>query len=348
MDNFKSSQRIAYLDIARAVAIFSIVLGHTLRGASIYTWLYSFHVPLCIIISGICFKGASEKIGVYLVKKFSGLMLPYYCFAVASICIYQVLQKWIETEEQSITLLQSVLGMLWGNGEQGLMRWNLPLWYIPMFFVMEVLAYFVYHYIGIDQIGAQLSIFLLSIAVSWAIYAAHVVTNLPFGAETALYCFPCFAFGVLLKSILRKIQACPIVPRVVSGAILVMAGSVGQSINSNVDYVCDAYGNYILFLVSALAISVGIIVLCTTISRNLRIICYVGSNTLPILLMHKFPIMFFAIMPPIKVLIGRYPLITSTIISLLVIFLCMIVEKLIICFAPAVVGKRKNQQVATV
>ena len=52
----KQAERIGYIDTLRAFAVFAIVLGHTLRNATVvYPWLYSFHVPLCVLTSGIVF-----------------------------------------------------------------------------------------------------------------------------------------------------------------------------------------------------------------------------------------------------------------------------------------------------
>ena len=91
------TSRIAWIDLARAIAIYAIVLGHTLRGESIYPWLYKFHVPLCIVISGMCFRIGDKSFGQFLKKKFFSLMVPYYIFATISIVIYQVVGSEVES-----------------------------------------------------------------------------------------------------------------------------------------------------------------------------------------------------------------------------------------------------------
>ena len=48
------AERIGWIDMLRAFAMFAIVLGHTLRNATVvYPWLSSFHVSLCVLTSGI-------------------------------------------------------------------------------------------------------------------------------------------------------------------------------------------------------------------------------------------------------------------------------------------------------
>ena len=72
-------------------------------------------------------------------------MVPYLCFSVLSILAFAVLGKLasgglgIETESNSI--LPNLAGMLYGNGTSGYMRWNLPLWFLPCFFVAQMVFY---------------------------------------------------------------------------------------------------------------------------------------------------------------------------------------------------------------
>ena len=66
----KQAERIGWIDTLRAFAVFAIVLGHTLRNATVvYPWLYSFHVPLCVLTSGIVFHVGQKKFGTFLKRK---------------------------------------------------------------------------------------------------------------------------------------------------------------------------------------------------------------------------------------------------------------------------------------
>ena len=93
----KQAERIGWIDTFRAFAVFAIVLGHTLRNATVvYPWLYSFHVPLCVLTSGIVFHVGQKKFGTFLKEKFRALMIPYYCFALISIALYAILGSKME------------------------------------------------------------------------------------------------------------------------------------------------------------------------------------------------------------------------------------------------------------
>lgn len=127
----KQAERIGWIDTLRAFAVFAIVLGHTLRNATVvYPWLYSFHVPLCVLTSGIVFHIGQKNFVHYLREKFRTLMIPYYCFALVSIVIYAMIGSKMEKTVggYDVSPVQSVIGMLYANSGTGLMRWNMPLW----------------------------------------------------------------------------------------------------------------------------------------------------------------------------------------------------------------------------
>ena len=44
--------RIASVDIAKAIAIFTVLMGHTVDSDTVYKTIYSFHMPLFFLLSG--------------------------------------------------------------------------------------------------------------------------------------------------------------------------------------------------------------------------------------------------------------------------------------------------------
>ena len=68
------SQRIEYLDIAKGLGIFCIVIGHNAVPQGIYDWIYSFHVPLFFIISDYFYR--QRPIAETLAKIWRQLLLP--------------------------------------------------------------------------------------------------------------------------------------------------------------------------------------------------------------------------------------------------------------------------------
>ena len=52
----QTKQRLAWLDIAKAITIFLVVFGHTLRDGVAKQIVYAFHVAAFFLLSGITCK----------------------------------------------------------------------------------------------------------------------------------------------------------------------------------------------------------------------------------------------------------------------------------------------------
>lgn len=85
-----SEKRELWLDFCKTVAIFLVLLGHAVQysGKSgmdnpLWTFIYSFHMPLFMFVSGIFVgKSMSLPFGRFLYKKFVQLLLPVVCWSV--------------------------------------------------------------------------------------------------------------------------------------------------------------------------------------------------------------------------------------------------------------------------
>ena len=89
--------------------------------------------------------------------------------------------------------------MLYANSGTGLMRWNMPLWYIPMIFVLLLMAFWIFR--SKDDLKWNITVFLSSALVAFILCEEIKLPNLPFGLETAIYMFPFFALGKVIGSI---------------------------------------------------------------------------------------------------------------------------------------------------
>lgn len=204
---------------------------------NLWVWIYSFHVPLFVMLSGFVFDNTNKKFSYFVTKKFSSLMVLYYIFSILSILVYQIMG------DADVSVSQCVLGMVWANGENGdflYMKWNLPLWYIPMLFLIEMVSYWIFKYI--KSILLMGLLFIFSILFAGALYYADIITNLPFGGETVIYLFPFFVFGKFLdRTNLFSSTYLKRNSRLMLGAFLFLFGSIITLFTQNVDYVVDEY-----------------------------------------------------------------------------------------------------------
>lgn len=54
-------QRIEYIDILKGIAMLSVIVGHYFNNGIIGTLIWSFHMPLFVIISGYFFQQKNIK-----------------------------------------------------------------------------------------------------------------------------------------------------------------------------------------------------------------------------------------------------------------------------------------------
>lgn len=76
------NSRIAWIDIAKGLGIFLMVCGHTSIPDYLSNYIWSFHMPLFFIISGMLYNPNKLRngFGVFFKKKFKTLVIPYLFF----------------------------------------------------------------------------------------------------------------------------------------------------------------------------------------------------------------------------------------------------------------------------
>lgn len=90
-----NKNRIEWLDNAKGIAIFLVVLGHTLRGLPagsgkgedwavfIDAWIYTFHMPVFFVLSGLFIEASAAKpFGSFLRSKISTILYPYFLWSI--------------------------------------------------------------------------------------------------------------------------------------------------------------------------------------------------------------------------------------------------------------------------
>jgi len=87
-------ERKAYFDNAKFVLIFLVVFGHMIQPfktdhalvGTLYTWMYTFHMPVFIFLAGFFAKGSGKLVDIKkLAKK---LLVPYIVFQVIYTIFY--------------------------------------------------------------------------------------------------------------------------------------------------------------------------------------------------------------------------------------------------------------------
>lgn len=104
--------RIIFLDIAKAICIILVVVGHYMPDNSPMWYvmlnkvIYTFHMPLFMFVSGYVYIATKKDIsyGSFLMKKVKRLMIPYFTTSVIVITIKLLTQDFMLVEHP-VTLL---------------------------------------------------------------------------------------------------------------------------------------------------------------------------------------------------------------------------------------------------
>ena len=125
-------KRLFFLDAARGAAILLVVLGHIWETDDVIPVLiYSFHVPLFFIISGILLnytESAKRSWKQILTARLTGLIIPYLFYETVFVLIFGLRSHF------DFSSLQA-------NAWDGLMMkpLNVPLWFLICLFFSELI-----------------------------------------------------------------------------------------------------------------------------------------------------------------------------------------------------------------
>lgn len=125
INNVKSTTRIPWIDIAKGIGIILVVLGHASGASIVGKYIYSFHMPLFFILSGMCFVPDKYSTAEFFKKRTKQLLLP----------------------SAYLTLLFIAISLLSAKGFDfyGLKN-GLPgaLWFLPVLYFIEIIYYLLY------------------------------------------------------------------------------------------------------------------------------------------------------------------------------------------------------------
>lgn len=345
------SKRMRFIDIARAIAMILIVLGHTIvHNGNIYWFyklLYSFHVILFFMISGYVYTNSSEENISFIKKKFSSLMIPYFIFGILFLIPYFIFGTEVSKNinaTSNINLLSSIKEIIYGVGYQGNLKQNISLWFLPALFTSEVIYKLIDSIKIFKKQNSYLKILILLI-VSYFSTKLNIV--FPWGINSALTLLVFFQLGNTLK---EKNILCKIKQNISLKILLLVVTIISLVIyqwNITISCVDYKYGNYGIFLIVSIALSVLILFLSYK-KANSKVLELIGKNTLSILIFHKLFILLFQTKigftsEILKNANGILCLIIGLIISFISIFISIGIGKLIIRFFPYLYGKKRKE-----
>ena len=142
--------RIQWVDIAKGITIILMIIGHSGCPKDINNWIFSFHMPLFFVLSGLTTNWKKKQYLAFVLKKAKSLLLPFWGYSL-SMCIMLYL---FELEAPYSSLLKG-----WGG---------YALWFIPVLFFGLLISGIFLIVFKIEECGALFLIMFLLSMVSYA------------------------------------------------------------------------------------------------------------------------------------------------------------------------------------
>ena len=280
--------------MAKGIGIFLVLLGH-LQGDWFFslspivlplcTWIFSFHIPLFFIISGMLINYRQDIVcdmKTLAGKRARSIMIPYLWFSLFYLLV--VVYALVKGSIQLPTLFLQLWYVL------GLYGMNV-LWFLPALFLGEVL------FLWIMKKSGRFAIPVIVFLTVSAILANRLLSSYSFDtafsmrlnelAITLLRPFFTLAFiacGYYMFALLKKEKKA--VVTFVFGIVLLLVSIFVHPYNGGVDFRSLVQGNIALYYISALAGSFGIILLCK-IMPVIRPLSFLGANSLIVMAVHN-------------------------------------------------------------
>lgn len=348
-------KQIEWINILRGFAIILIVLGHAIGYSNklniLTIYLSSFYVPLFFFISGyLNNEDKKEKVLVFCKRKAKKILIPYFVFATLSLIPYYLFASNIQsnlcsTKKISSNILQSILGILYGSGHGENLSQNTPLWFLPCFFIVVLIAKLVSNILKKYKHKLKhitISVFFLIIG-----YIVYKYFNypLPFNIETSLVMLYFYYLGTSIKNL----QVTSTKRILILGIILTIVGFSLSLGNSKISCRYNDYQeNYLLFIISASLTCIGYTFIFSLL-KKCNILSYIGKHTVPILVVHKMPLVVFqTYFGPISYYLKNgntlSQLLCSVFITILSLICSLIAFHIINKFLPIAYGNDKQEK----
>ena len=187
----EKKKRIKYVDYLKCFAIFLVILGHTLSNMVESSMLsritedviYSFHMPLFAMLSGLFFS-ASSKWNVFISKKSIQLLIPYFFEVLVVFLLIRPVLTWYNGGGIESSVLMYVFYSLayWGA------------WFLRALFLCFLIAF-----VSVKVTRSYVSGALISILIIHGIFWFGIIPNKQQALQGFLFLYPFFWVGWAVK-----------------------------------------------------------------------------------------------------------------------------------------------------
>lgn len=310
------ANRIEWIDLAKGMAIFLMVCGHTSIPASVSNWIWSFHMPLFFLVSGMLFfPERHTSFNGFVLRRCRTLLIPWVVFSLVVLCYTPVEAVYAFSHFHNLYAL----------------------WFLPVLFVTELMGFFI---AKIQFWGGKLIVAICLASIGYLLGEYGI--TFPFELEVSLYATLFYMIGYVCKDALVKVKE-----KWIAIVALLLTNIILSIILPRTDMAVNQCGWYGLNAGNALVGTMAFFLLAKKMekwdAKNIvrRFLTWAGNNTIIVLGLSQVLNLI------IKDYMACLPLsnaISSLLRHLLLWFVLWVLSILINRFAPELIGKKRIKQ----
>ncbi len=297
--------RISWIDNVKALAIFFVVLGHTIGlPPAAEKLIFSFHMPIFFFLSGMLAKAKtfSPPASAFFTNRLRKRLTPYLFFAAVSYVAWLALFRHFGAQAaKDISPWRALAGIFYGLGIDDWLTINITLWFFLGLLITECLFF----PLARQAHRGRCILFLVGCSIvgyidTWIFGAGGL--KLPWEIDIALTTVVFYGAGYLCRPLIDQITQRR--GRLILALLPVGAIYVGCSlINTKVAVVAGVYGNYALFYLAAFS-GIAFWMLIAMLVPGNRLMQRIGASTLVIFPMH---LLVFPFITAVLIYVLKWP-----------------------------------------
>ena len=327
--------RVVWIDQLRAIGMLIVILGHVALDKNAIKYIYSFHMPLFFLISGLTQKPARYgSFKLFISYKIKKLLLPYFLLNIIMIPLWFLNFKVLS--HSNVSLEKLLIGIIYSNSDKYTAPSNAT-WFLTTLFLVQVLFYFCEKFSKGD-----IKKFALIAMIMGLVGYMESANSLNYSGIWHIQIVPtAFVFYFLGFAI---IQYLPDIMKVINKKrnyfiLLILMAAIGyyfSTKNKRISFSGNNLGSIIYFYISAVCTSASFILLLIKVPK-IGVLTYIGKNTILYLGLHIPIIRLFEKLFPTIMSQPIYAALFAVLLFFALIPICMFFNK----FLPFVSGKYK-------
>ena len=336
----KKKERIVWIDQLRSIAFFFVILGHVALPKEWQSLIYSFHMPLFFMISGLTInreKIIETPMKEYIIHQIKHLIIPYIWMSFLMFPLWYYAFHML-SHGTDLTIVQAFLGIFIGNNLIIGSPSN-ALWFLLVLFLADILFAVLLKLTkgnDVQLLGYMILCAIIGYCDRGKPQIWHF--NIAFTSVMLMYIGNSFMiwYGKCGKEILNNMKNRK---KVLLIFILLIVGYVSHHMNRRISMTANKFGESLpLFYLTALSFA-AVITLVVMWLPKMKVITFVGQNTLLYVGIHIPILRVFEKSFPQILSQYKYSVAFAVILYFGIIPICMLFNK----FAPYVCGKKLHR-----